>query len=203
MVYGEPQHIGVKLKAGLEVFGNDLELVPVRDGGVKNYLTSGYSAGMPSTWNIVVRLIALNDGARPGILSHFQVDAESINHLPRPPRAFQLTFSGLERAGGNPDRAVPVTLPLLLASKAREPLECRAILHFLTTDPDQLADDLREVSGFRVKLRYWSGTESRPTKERSLTLQLTYDHVRKGVRSYWSGVTQFAPFVKRLNGETV
>jgi len=177
--------------------GPEIKLVHIRDG-VTN-VTSGYAAGMPSTWNVVVRLIAVNDGARPGILSRFQIDALEVEHLPRPPRAFQVTFSGLERAGGSPDRAVPLSLPLLLASKARERVECRAVLSFLTADPNVLADDLREVSAFRVKFRYWSGTESRSTKERSGNLHLTYDELRRGLRSYWAGAPQFAQLVRRLD----
>lgn len=181
--------------------GPDIRLIPVRDGGVTNYLASGYSAGMPSTWNIVARFIAANDGARPGILSRFEVDAHSIEHLPRQSQAFEVTFSTLETAAGGPDHAAPVTLPLLLGSKARCTVECRAILHFTTADPNALADDLREVSGFRVKFSYWSGTEGRPTKKRSGRLHLTYHVLRQGVRDYWSGVPHFLPLVTRLEGD--
>jgi hypothetical protein len=64
-----------------------------------------------------------------------------------------------------------------------------------------LADDLRELRGARVRFHYSAGTEVAP-KRRTGEVELTYDEVRKGVRSYWeSGVQQgYHRYVQRLDG---
>lgn len=163
-------------------------------------LTSGYSNGLPSTWNIAVNLLASNDGPRPGALTGFAVDG--LEHLPREPKAFTMSFTSLEWKKA-PDRqqgySFPLPLPLILAAQAREKVLFRAVLTF-TGDPVALADDLRELRGARVRFDYTAGTENAP-KRRTGEVELTYDKVRAGVRAYWAGAPSgiFRDYLQRLD----
>lgn len=163
-------------------------------------LSSGYSNGLPSTWSIVVNLLASNDGPRPGVLAGFSVDG--VDHLPRPPKAFTMSFTPLEWKKAPDDRqhgySFNVPLPLLLGPQAREKVLFRAMLTF-TGDPLSLADDLCELRGARVRFHYTAGTEDAP-KRRTGDIDLMYDEVRKGVRAYWAGAQQYHGFVRRLEG---
>lgn len=181
-----------------------LRLAPAQ--AFENWLTSGYSAGMPSTWNLATNLLALNDGARTGVVTRFGVDTDRVTHLPKPPRAFDVSFSELERKTA-PDNRVhgysfDVPLPLLLPPQGREKVLFRTTLSFTTADPSLLADDLREINGLRVTFRYWAGTEDAP-KERREDVELSYDELRKGVRAYWADVQQYHHYVRRLDGQEV
>ncbi len=162
-------------------------------------LTSGYSNGLPSTWNIVVNLLVSNDGPRPGVLTDFSVD--DVEHLPRAPKAFTVSVTSLEWRRA-PDRhqqaySFPVPLPLLLEPQAREKVLFRVMLTF-AGDPVALADDLRELRGARVRFHYTAGTEDAP-KRGNGEVELTYDEVRKSVRSYWAEVQQYHGYVRRLD----
>jgi hypothetical protein len=163
-------------------------------------LASGYSSGLPSTWSIVVNLLASNDGPQPGALAGFGVD--SAAHFPRAPKSFEVTFSELEWQKP-PARHVnaysyPLPLPLLLPPQAREKVLFRAMLTF-TGSPSMLANDLRELKGARVRFHYNAGTEDKP-KQRTGEVSLNYDEVRSGVRSYWQGAQQYHAYVKQLDG---
>lgn len=138
--------------------GPDIRLLLAPAHAFDNSMVSGYSAGMPSTWNITVNLLAVNDGPRPGMLVRFEVDADSVEYCPRKPTAFTVTFSGLEWKKAPHPSAVSssftLPLPLPLQALAREPASFRAMLTFSTADSGILADDLREIRGLRVKYRF-------------------------------------------------
>lgn len=182
--------------------GPEIKLQLSPEHAFENQLVSGYAAGMPSTWSIVTNLIAVNDSPRPGILSRFGIDEDAVEYVPKRANSFEVRFSGLEwKKPANPNMqgsSFPVPLPLLLTGQAREKVSFRAMLQFVTNDPGVLADDLRAVKGLRVKYRYWAGSEERP-RERTGSVELSYEEVRRGVRSYWLSVKQFAELAKRLD----
>ncbi len=163
-------------------------------------LVSGYSNGLPSTSNIAVKLLASNDGPRPGALTGFGVDY--VEYLPREPKAFTITFTSLEwtKPPHPPVLAYsyPLPLPLLLPPQVREMVLFRALLTF-TGNPSVLADDLRKLHGAKVRFHYMAGIEDAP-KRRTGEVELTYGEVRKGVRAYWQGVQQYHAYVKQLDG---
>jgi hypothetical protein len=162
-------------------------------------LVSGYSNGLPSTWNIVVNLLASNDGPRPGALTGFGVDR--VEYVPHELKAFTITFTSLEwqKAPAHMSAySYVLPLPLLLPPQAREKVLFRAMLTF-TGDPPTLADDLRELHGAKVRFHYTAGTEDAPNR-RTGEVELTCDEVRTGVRAYWQGVQQYQPYVKQLDG---
>lgn len=181
--------------------GPDIRLILAPEKPFNNSMVSGYSAGMPSTWILKVNLLAINDAPRPGVLTGFEV--EMADHLPRGPRAFDVSFSNLEwEKPAHPSAfasSFPVPLPLVLQAQAREKVSFRAMLTFSTADPAVLAEDLREVRGLRVRYHYRAGTEEKQ-KHRSGKCELIYDELKKGVREYWQGATQFQRFVRQLDG---
>ena len=175
--------------------GPKVRLEPMPVNGFKHYVLSGYSNGMPSTWNIDVRLLGTNDSPRTGYLTSFVVDAASLEHTPRKPTAFNIDFSGLESHVSHAT-TLPVSLPATFQPRASQDLLFRATLTF-TSGPGNLADDLREMSSFTVTYRYRAGKPGKPI-ERKGTVSVSYGQLRDGVRSYWGGAPQYAQWVRRL-----
>lgn len=177
--------------------GPDIRLELMPTNGFVHYPSSGYSNGMPSTWNIAVRLLGTNDSPKTGYLTEFAVDTATLKHGSRAPSAFSVGFSTLEsQAPIGPAHIIPLSLPVALQPRASVSLLFRATLTFIS-GPADLAADLRDVSGFTVTYRYRSGKASKP-KERKGTVSVSYGQLRDGVRSYWSGASQYAEWVQRL-----
>lgn len=149
--------------------GPDIKLRLFPEHVFDHQLVSGYAAGMPSTWSIVVSLIAINDSPRPGVLGRFGIDEDAVEYVPKRAKTFEVRFSGLEwKKPPSPSMHAsffPVPLPLLLTGQAREKVSFRAMLQFVINDPGALADDLRAVSGLRVKYRYQAGSEEKPREK--------------------------------------
>lgn len=179
--------------------GPQVRLEPMPVDGFKHSVPGGYSNGMPSTWQIAVRLLATNDSPQTGYLTRFAVDIGDLEHHSRKPGAFSITFSGLESRVSS-STTLPATLPVILQPRASQDLLFRANLTF-NSGPADLANDLRELCGFRVSYRYSVGKVGKE-KQRAGTVTVSYDQLRKGVRSYWSGAPQYAQWVNQLDAGT-
>jgi hypothetical protein len=144
---------------------------------------------MPSTWTIVVRFMARNEGARSGLLTRFSAEIEE--YLPRRPQAFDVAVGTLERSNeGRPSEPLsPVALPLILPADGREKLGARVVLTFTNPDPAHLAADLRELMGVRLnrlKYVYAAGPDDAP-REGTGSVEVSFEGLKHGLISYWLG----------------